>query len=523
MGRSVTPDTTLPLPAQIGQLIAGHIHGPTLSAADEALLRDCHLGGVILFADNIGSPEETRALTARIQALCGLPRSPAIIAVDQEGGRVQRLPPPATSFPSAMAIGATGAAEHARRWGLATARELRTLGINMNFAPVLDVNNNPGNPVIGTRSYGERPAEVARLALAAAAGLGAGGVAATGKHFPGHGDTAIDSHYALPMIAGGRERLDAIELPPFRAAIAAGFPAIMSSHIVFPDLDPDGLPCTLSPRLLTGLLRDELGFGGVIVSDAMNMRAITERWGIAEGAVRFIAAGGDLVEPIGEEREVHAALLAAVESGRIPAARLADAVGRIARLKGWLAKQGGADATWLGAAEHRAWAAAIARDAVTLLRDEAGLLPLRRDARIAVLELFHQWTYLNTAERPERGPLTEALATRFVNLGGVILDGQGPTAGEIAAARVAVEGAEIVIIGTRATNRFPAQTTFVNAALGWGKPTIAVALADPYDSLAYPTVPTALATYGADPAMLHALGAVLAGEEQARGHLPVTL
>ncbi|HEY8602495.1 MAG TPA: beta-N-acetylhexosaminidase [Thermomicrobiales bacterium] len=515
--------TTLPLAAQVGQLIAAKVHGPVLDAEDEALLRECRLGGVVLFADNIGTPEETRALTARIQALCGQPGLPAIIAVDQEGGRVQRLHPPATSFPSAMAIGATGDPEHAHRWGLATARELRALGITMNFAPTLDVNNNPGNPVIGTRSFGERPAEVARFGLAAAAGLREGGMAATGKHFPGHGDTALDSHYALPTIAGGRERLDAIELPPFRAAIAAGIPAIMSSHIVFPDLDPDGLPCTLSPRLLTGLLREELGFQGVIVSDAMNMQAIADRWGVADGAVRFIAAGGDLVEPIGEERAVHAAILAAVERGRIPAARLTDALRRVATLRAWLKAQGPADSAWLGATEHRAWAATIARDAVTLLRDDAGLLPIRRDARIAVLELFHQWTFLNTAERPERGPLQEALAPHFPHLTGAVLDGQNPAADEIAAARALAADAEIIVLGTRATNRFPAQAAFVSAALGWSRPTVAVALADPYDTLAYPAAPTALATYGADPMMLTALGAILVGEETARGRLPVSL
>jgi beta-N-acetylhexosaminidase len=514
---------SLPLAAQVGQLIAAKIHGPVLDAEGEALLRDCHLGGVVLFADNIGTPEETRTLTARIQALCGQPGLPAIIAVDQEGGRVQRLHAPATSFPSAMAVGATGDPEHTRRWGLATARELRALGITMNFAPTLDVNNNPGNPVIGTRSFGERPGDVARFGLAAAAGLREGGIAATGKHFPGHGDTALDSHYALPTIEGGSERLDAIELPPFRAAIAAGIPAIMSSHIVFPDLDPDGLPCTLSPRLLTSLLRDELGFDGVIVSDAMNMQAIANRWGIAEGAVRFIAAGGDLVEPIGEEREVYAALLAAVESGRIPATRLADALRRVATLRAWLAAQGPADHAWLGAAEHRDWAAAIGRDAVTLLRDDAGLLPLRHDARIAVLELFHQWTFLNTTERPERGPLMEALTPHFPHLTGAVLDGQAPTADEITAARAITADAEIVVLGTRATNRFPAQAAFVTAALAWGKPTIAVALSDPYDPLAYPTAQTTLATYGADPTMLTALGAVLSGEETARGRLPVTV
>src|SRR4051794_18529966 len=252
--------SSLSLEAQIGQLIAARVWGTALDEETAALMRDCQLGGAVLFADNIGTPEETRALTAQIQEACGRPGLPAIISADQGGGGVQRLKPPAPSFPSAMAVGATGSTEHARHWGLATGRELRALGLNMDFAPVLDVNNNPQNPVIGTRSYGERPEEVARLGVAAFRGLQEAGVVATGKHFPGHGDTGLDSHYDLPQIEGDLERLRAVELPPFRAAIAAGIPAIMTTHIVFPALDPDGLPGTLSPRILNGLLRDELGF-----------------------------------------------------------------------------------------------------------------------------------------------------------------------------------------------------------------------------------------------------------------------
>lgn len=512
----------LPLAAQVGMLIAGRIWGP-LDAEYEAVLRDCHLGGVVLFADNIGTPEKTRALTARIQELCALPGLPALIAVDQEGGRVRRLKDPATAFPSAMAVGATGDAAHAERWGLATARELRALGLNLDFAPILDVNNNPGNPVIGTRSYGEDPTAVARFGLAALTGLRTGGVAATGKHFPGHGDTAIDSHLDLPTIAGDLDRLRAIELPPFRTAIVAGIPAIMSSHIVFPALDPGGLPGTLSRRILTDLLRDELSFDGVIVSDAMDMRAIADRWGVVEGSVRFIAAGGDLVEPLGGERAVHAALVDAVETGRIPAMQLAASIRRVARLRAWLAMQGPAEPTWLGAAEHRAWAAAIARAALTLLRDDAGLLPLNQDVRLAVLEFFQQPAYLALSDRPTASPLAEALRPRFPHVVGATLDGTTPATADLDATRASVAGADVVIIGTRAANRLPGQAAAIATIRAWDKPTIAVALADPYDALAYPALPTVLATYGSDPAMLDALGAALAGEFAPRGRLPVTV
>ena len=512
----------LPLAAQVGMLIAGRIWGD-LDAEYEATMRACHLGGVVLFADNIGTPDETRALTARIQERCALPGLPALVAVDQEGGRVRRLKDPATAFPSVMAVGATGDPAHAERWGRATARELRALGLNFDFAPVLDVNNNPANPVIGTRSYGEDPAAVSRFGVAALAGLRAGGVAATGKHFPGHGDTGTDSHLDLPQITGDLDRLLAVELPPFRAAIVAGIPAIMSSHIVFPALDPDGLPGTLSRRIRVGRRRDELGFAGVIVSDAMNMRAIADRWGVVEGSLRFIEAGGDLVEPLGDERAIHAAIVAAVESGRIPAAQLAASVRRVARLRAWLAMQGPDDPAWLGAAEHQGWATAIARDALTLLRDDAALLPLRPATRLAILEFLQQPAYLAPGERPALSPLAAALGGRFPHATSATLDGIAPTKNDLAAARAATVGADAILLGTRAANRLPAQAAAIAAIREWGLPIVAVALADPYDTRAYPTLPTALATYGADPAMLEALGAALVGELTPRGRLPVTV
>ncbi|HEX5501493.1 MAG TPA: glycoside hydrolase family 3 protein [Thermomicrobiales bacterium] len=510
---------------QVGQLIVAYVPGTTLDADTAAFLRDCHVGGVVLLGDNIATPAETRALTAALDAACragnraGLP---ATIAADQEGGRVQRLKPPATSFPSAMALGATGSAEHARHWGLATARELRALGLTMDYAPVLDVNDNPLNPVIGTRAYGERADEVARLGLAACAGLREAGCLATVKHFPGHGDTHVDSHFGLPTVPHGWARLDAVELAPFRAAIAAGVPAVMTTHIVFPALDPD-LPATLSRAVLTGLLRGELGFGGAIVSDAMEMQAIADRFGVVAGAVQFIAAGGDLLLGVREVRAVYAALLAAVANGDISRDHLAASVGRVLRLKRWAAAQPPADPAWLGAPEHGAWAAAIARDALTLLRDDARLLPLGRDARLAVLDCAYQWTFRADMERPASSALADALRPHFPHTDGVVVDGRDPTPADLAAARAAVADADVAIVGTRSTRRFPAQAALVEAALGWGKPVVAVALNEPYDLMAYPAAQTALATYGATPEMLAALAAALAGEEAPRGRLPVSL
>ncbi len=513
---------------QVGQLMVASIPSTTLDEETAQFLRECHVGNAYLLGHNVETPEQLRRLTAGVEALCGAgrhPGLPALIGVDQEGGRVQRLREVGTSFPAAMALGATGSAEHARRWGLATARELRAVGLNHDYAPVFDVNNNPLNPVIGTRSFGESAELVTRRGLAAFAGLREGGVVATAKHFPGHGDTQVDSHLGLPAIEHGLERLRVVELAPYQAAIDAGIPVVMSAHIVFPAWDPKGLPATLSHPVLTDLLRRELGFDGVIISDAMVMKAIAVEYGVVDGAVTFVAVGGDLVLGADEhDRAVYQAVLDTVKGGGIAREQLAASVRRIARLKRWLAAQPPADPAWLNHPEHRAWSAAIARDAVTLLRDDAGALPLRRDARLAVLDCAY--TVLLDLPLPESSTLAEALRPRFPEAQGLVVEGRGPSEDQLAAARAAVDTADAVVIGTRSTRLFPGQAVFVEAVLGWagpGKPVVAVALLDPYDLTAYPAAPTALATYGSTPELLEALAAVLAGDERPRGRLPVSL
>src|SRR5690606_667232 len=256
------------------------------------------VGGVILFARNIRDPVQVANLTRSLQQLAQSSgaRIPLFIATDQEGGIVARLRSPAAVMPGAMALGAASSPELAYEAGRSTARQLLAVGINMNFAPVVDVNNNPANPVIGVRSFGEDPELVAELGAAFIRGQQEEGVISTAKHFPGHGDTDTDSHIALPRADHPRVRLDQVELVPFRAAIAAGVDAIMTAHVTFPSIDPTpGLPATLSHRVLTGLLREELGHEGLIVTDAMEMQAITANFGIAEAAVRAVEAVGDMV------------------------------------------------------------------------------------------------------------------------------------------------------------------------------------------------------------------------------------
>ncbi len=289
------------------------------------------LGGVILFADNIAEPEQLERLTEALRS----ERPELLIAIDEEGGSVTRLEVrQGSSFPDSLTLGAVDDPELTRAVAASIANALAAAGINLNLAPVLDVNSNPSNPVIGVRSFGDDPRRVAAHGVAFVEGTQERGVAACAKHFPGHGDTSVDSHLDLPRIDRSLDELREVELVPFRAAIEAGVQAIMTAHIAFGALDE--APATLSRRVVTGLLRDELGFRGAIVTDALEMAAIAQTVGIGEGAVRALQAGADLVCIGSEEpqQEARRALLAALREGRLSTERLAEAAGRVDRLAG---------------------------------------------------------------------------------------------------------------------------------------------------------------------------------------------
>lgn len=276
----------------VGQLFILGFDGTEPSEELQDFIRYLHPGGVVLLRRNIRNPLQLSSLIATLQAAS--PSLPLFIAVDQEGGRVSRLDPPFTQFPSPSRLGTTGSAELAYQMGAAIGRELRAVGINMNFAPVLDVNTNPLNPVIGDRAFGAAPDLVAKLGVSFFRGLNEQGVISVGKHFPGHGDTSLDSHETLPIVLHQKERLEAVELQPFAKAIEVGIPALMTAHVLYPSLDP-WYPATLSKAILTDLLRGELGFQGLIISDDLEMKAISDRYRAGEAALRFLEAGGDLV------------------------------------------------------------------------------------------------------------------------------------------------------------------------------------------------------------------------------------
>ncbi|GAA5184918.1 hypothetical protein GCM10025771_40130 [Niveibacterium umoris] len=309
-----------------GQLVMVDIEGTSLSAETAAFLREYRIRAVCLFRKNLGTEAEVRKLVADLREVMG-PKS--LIGIDQEGGSVIRatfLP----QAPAAMALGAVGDEALAEQVGAGVARGLRSLGINWNFAPVLDVNNNPANPVIGERSFGEDPALVTRLAGAWMRGSLREGVACCVKHFPGHGDTHVDSHHALPTVDKSLAELEALELIPFRA-LADEAPAVMTAHIVYPQLDSEH-PATLSKAVLGGVLRGALGYQGVVITDALMMKAVHERYGHARAAVLALAAGADMPLAQGSRAEQAAAIAAigaALASGELDEGALAQACARI--------------------------------------------------------------------------------------------------------------------------------------------------------------------------------------------------
>lgn len=319
---------------QIGRLLIGSFPGPTLSPELRSLAREFDLGGVILFGRNVEAPEQVAELAFEAKQLGA--DLPCWVSIDQEGGRVARLRRPFTEWPPMVALGRAERDALVDRFARALAAELTAVGISLDYTPVLDVNTNPRNPVIGDRALSDKPDVVARLGARIIITLQNAGVAACGKHFPGHGDTSTDSHHELPLVEHPPERLREVEFVPFRAAIEAGVASIMTAHVLVPALD-DARPATLSPRIVRDILRDELHFDGVIFSDDLEMRAIADSYAAADAAVQAIAAGCDGVlvcqGDVAKQVTVLEALIYAVEDERLPLKRVEDALQRHRRAK----------------------------------------------------------------------------------------------------------------------------------------------------------------------------------------------
>ena len=525
----------LTLEQKIGQVLMIGFDGLELHPELREMIECCHLGGLVLFARNVESPAQLASLTRDLQETAranGLPG--LLLAIDQEGGRVARLTEDKgfTEFPSAMAMGATGDPYLAHLAAVALAREMRAVGINADFAPVLDVNNNAANPVIGTRSFSFDPQQAAEFGVSFLQGLQEEGILAFGKHFPGHGNTHQDSHFSLPVVTAGREQLEAVELLPFRAAIQAGVAGIMSAHISFPALDPDGLPATLSQRVLVDLLRRELGFEGLLATDSLEMGALEHAGYPAPlAAAAALRAGADLLlfnHGHAMHRQAYATIRAWVEDGRIPMARLDEAVGRVLRAKASFGlliptlADPAAAAGLTGQPQPRALSRQIARQSICLLQDPAGRVPLVVEGHGLVLEIPSArglaarlgLPAFELPDDPDEAAVQSALAAARA-AGGVIvatlaLTSPGPAAGVL-----------------HAVGRSLGQVRLIQALAAAGLPLVVTALRNPFDLKELGDNETAAATWLASlgdwgPA-LDALADVLLGRAAPQGRIILSI
>jgi beta-N-acetylhexosaminidase len=533
---------TLSLRDRVGQMVMVWVLGDYTSNGDSSFaevrrwIQQDHIGGVSM---SLGTPIE---VAAKINAMQRLSTVPLIASADLEPG-LGRLEGgvfshylmdagSATVFPSNMAIAATGRDEDAHDVARAIGEEARAVGIQIDFAPVVDVNNNPNNPVINTRSFGEDPARVARLSALFVRGLEEAGTVATAKHFPGHGDTDVDSHVGLPIVGATMPRLDSVELVPFRAAIRAGAGLVMTAHIALPAVAGDSTtPATLSPRIITGLLRDSLGFRGVTITDAMTMEGVGKGYTTEQSSVLAVQAGADiLLKPSDPTRAIDA-VVGAVERGEISRARIDSAVRHVLALK----VRVGLDVTRfadldalrdvVGSPAHRALAADIAQRAVTLLRDRDGLLPLRSAPALVVQ--YAPETELKAGR--VFGPALQAAlpGSRVVkvtpNVSRQQLDSIATSARGMDRIVVAAYVRRIEGEGRFAVPQHVASWIDSLARQTTGPKAAVVAFGNPYLIRQFPNVGTYLVTYGVSDDLERAAARALLGTAPITGRAPISL
>jgi beta-N-acetylhexosaminidase len=545
------------LEQKVGQLLVSSFQSNFISTDSEAFaglekaVREFHVGGFHVFGASelappvllnpaygtviLGQPIEAAATLNRLQSIAQVP---LLNTADFEGGVGFRIAG-ATAFPRAMAFGAAGDDGLAAEAGRITGVEARALGVHVNFAPVVDVNNNPRNPVINTRSYGEDPAVVGRLASAFIRGMQGAGVMATLKHFPGHGDTDVDSHIGLPVIKHPRERLEQIELPPFRAGIAAGADAVMTGHIEMPALDPTpATPTTLSPPIVEGVLRKELAFRGLVYTDSMGMQGVTAMHTAGEAAVRAILAGNDVVLHSPDDGAAFKGLVEAVKSGRIAPARLDASVERILRAKAkaglYKSKVVALDAipTVVGTRANQAVADTVSERSITLVKDARSQVPLKlgREAQVLYLSVLDYPSGWRIAA-PSRTFIPE-LRKRWPNVTSIELSDR-TTASELELVRAMVPRhdavvASVFVRAASASGRIdlaPALQRLLQdvARTSATRPFVTTFFGNPYAAMYMPELPAVLLTYDFyDRAEASAVRA-LAGEAAIGGRLPIAL
>lgn len=495
-----------------------------------ARLREAPAAGVTLFRfSNVDTPGQVRELTAALQLAAGGAR-PLLIAADQEGGQLNGLGDGLTPFAGNMALGAAGDPALTERVARAVGRELRAMGVTVDYAPDCDLATNPRNPAVGIRSFGDEPRRVGEHVAAFVRGLQASGVAAGLKHFPGLGGVVDDTHHRLAVLDATPAELDARELVPFRAGIAAGARVVMSAHLAVPRLtgDPDR-PATLSRAVMTGLLRERLGFDGVSITDALNMEAIPQGEGQVDAVLGALEAGIDLLltaPDAAARNRIERGLVAAATRGALDARLARRSAERLRELAGWLAGFEQPDLSLIGSSEHRALAAELAARSITLVRDDQGRIPLRPapgERIAAIMPVPTDQTPADTSSTVPAG-LAGALRRHHGAVDEFVV-GHAPADGEIAAVRAAVAGHAIVVVGTTAAVLEPRQAALVDALLAGdaGRPVVTVALRTPFDLAAYPGSRAHLSCYGILEPTLDALAGVLYGWAPAGGRLPAAI
>lgn len=526
---------------KVGQLMVYGFTPTTPAEVSEEikeLIKHDFVGSIILFGRNIGTPSEVLALTTELQRIAKEAghEQPLLICVDQENGVVRRLGEGTTIFPGAMLLGATRNPGNAYKLGIATGTELKALGINWNLAPVLDVNNNPLNPVIGVRSYGEDPAHVSAFSQAAMKGMQEAGVVTTLKHFPGHGDTEVDSHLDLPTIAHDVERLFEIELLPFKEAIAAGADTIMSAHVYFPAFEKrEGVPATLSKDVITGLLRNKLGYDGVITTDCMEMNAIAHTVGTAQGAIEAINAGVDLImvsHTFSTQKGTITEILKAVECGEISQAQIDAAARRVEKLKqkylSWdelpLMEKQPLVPQVVGSKEHQQQAEQVFRQGITIVKNKNQTLPLSTDLKHRVLVVFPTNSTLMQVEdkRYSNYALQDFLHEIHPSAQFTIVS-HAPTAEEIQEVVGRAKDFDTLIVGTLSASQAKEQITLIEQLYAVNKQIVVLAMRSPYDLAYLPDIPAYVATYEFTAPALRIAVKALYGQEHVEGSLPITM
>ncbi|WP_432476682.1 glycoside hydrolase family 3 protein [Nocardioides sp. GXQ0305] len=535
---------SMTLEEKVGQLFMTHAYGTTADTQDPAdvaanqelygvdnaqeLIDKYQVGGIIYFAwtNSVQNPDQIARLSNGIQdaALAQPSGVPSLVGIDQEGGIVARIGPPATQLPGNMALGAGRSASDAQTAAAINGDELSAMGINWNFAPVADVNVNPANPVIGVRSFSENPRLAATMTAAQTRGYTSAGVAGAAKHFPGHGDTATDSHTGLPVIDHTREEWEQLDRPPFQAAIDAGVPAIMSAHISVPALDPSGDPATLSEPIMTGILREELGYDGVVITDALDMAGASATYGNDRVPVLALKAGVDMLLMPPEFDVAYNAVLDAVESGELTEERIDTSVRRILTLKHDLGITDDPHVdpaqvpAHVGTPDHLATLQSITDRTTTLVRNHRDLLPLPAASPGRDDVLVTGWGVSTT----------QTVADKLVERGydtTVVETGTNPdeaTTRDVA--RQAKQHDLVVVTTNRAgLETQQGQAHLVNRLKRTRTPVVAVGVRDAYDVNQFKKVDAYLATYSYTAAALDSLVRVLVGELDPTGRLPVTI